>query len=125
MRRAVGEGVEPSQSGYAVASVSHSLRHRDEEVCLPKFHHPTVYKFTPVNLLLGKDSNLHRVVSLYRFPMISATGTRRCVCQKFHHPTLYFFLKNNKLLSIAYTNLTEISIPCKYFNKNILFLFKF
>ncbi len=37
MRRAVGEGVEPSRSGYHVAMVSQNLRHRDKEVCLPNF----------------------------------------------------------------------------------------
>lgn len=35
MRRAVGEGVEPSRSGYVIANGSHTLRHRDKEVCLP------------------------------------------------------------------------------------------
>jgi len=37
MRRAVGEGVEPPRSGYHVAMVSQTLRHRDKEVCLPNF----------------------------------------------------------------------------------------
>jgi hypothetical protein len=37
MRRAVGEGIEPSRSGYYhVSVVFHDLRHRDKEVCLPK-----------------------------------------------------------------------------------------
>ncbi len=43
MRRAVGEGVEPSRSGYHVAAVSHILRHRDKEVCLPNF---TILQFS-------------------------------------------------------------------------------
>jgi len=76
--------------------------------------------------LLGKGSNLHRVVSLYRFPIISATGTRRCVCQKFHHPTLCFVLKNAlPFYRLLDTNLGHFTISCKYFNKNILFLFLF
>lgn len=37
MRRAVGEGVEPSRSSYLIAKVSQTLRHRDKEVCLPNF----------------------------------------------------------------------------------------
>ena len=44
---AVGEGVEPSRSGY-----SHC----------------------------------------WKFPMLFATATRRCVCLKFHHPTVFNFL---------------------------------
>ncbi len=43
MRRAVGEGVEPSRSGYHVAMVSQNLRHRDKEVCLPNF---TILQFS-------------------------------------------------------------------------------
>jgi len=37
MRRAVGEGVEPSRSGYSHCwKFPIYLRHRDKEVCLPK-----------------------------------------------------------------------------------------
>lgn len=43
MRRAVGEGVEPSRSSYHVAMVSYILRHRDKEVCLPNF---TILQFS-------------------------------------------------------------------------------
>jgi len=111
MRRAVGEGVEPSRSAYSCYQEFRKIFATATRRCVcHKFHHPTVCKsevLSPkseviltfdfrlktldLNLLLGKGSNLQGVVgrSCDQFPMLSATGTRRCVCQKFHHPTMF------------------------------------
>jgi hypothetical protein len=79
MRRAVGEGVEPSRSGYSVAGVSHfSSPPRQGGVSAINFtilHYYVLIQMLKTKLL-GKGSNLHEVVIPFAgsFPNSSPPG---------------------------------------------------
>jgi hypothetical protein len=79
-----------------------------------------------MDLLLGKDSNLHRVVSPLRV-FYDLRHRDKEVCLPKNFTTQHCFLLKERLsfCHLLDTNLIGLSIPCKYFNKNILFLFKF
>jgi len=56
--------------------------------------------------------------------MLSATGTRRCVCQKFHHPTVLFCFKEQPAMPIAYYKSKADTYFLQIFQQNI-FIFSF
>ena len=54
-----------------------------------------------MDLLLGKDSNLHRVVSPLRVSYDLRHRDKEVCLPKISPPNIVFYLKNDKLLSIA------------------------
>jgi len=79
-----------------------------------------------MDLLLGKDSNLHRVVSPLRVFYDLRHRDKEVCLPKISPPNIVFLVKERlAFCRLLDTNLIDLSIPCKYFNKNILFLFKF